>query len=142
MNSLKQVQLDNRGTKALFLVTKNTRDFWSDWTKKTKTKERAAVFAELVFRIQEKGIQWAINASKLKVLDGNIGLIEIKNFEGVQRVLCYMPENEPLYIIMLKNFEGHQGSDKIPPALLKQYKRLAKDAAELLEKELNNGDLT
>lgn len=142
MYRIESVQLDKYGTKALFLVSESGHNFWSEWAKKKATKATAVNFASLIFRVQEKGLSWAIQTSKLRVIDGNLKMVEIKNFDGVWRVLCYMDETDLDNAIMLKRFRGHQGSNRIPPEILKQGKHLAEIAENILKEEKNHDNLT
>lgn len=141
MHHIKSIQIDKKGTTALFLVSEGGHDFWSDWAKKKATRSLAAKFGSIIFRIQEKGTRWAVQSNKLRVLNGNIGVAEIKGFEGVWRVLCYIEDSDLSNAVMLKAFRGHQGSDQIPPEIIRQGNRLAGIAKEILKEEISNGSL-
>ena len=142
MYHIKSIQLDTEGTVAFFLVSENDRDFLTGWKEKKQTKEVGANFIRLLININRHGYDWAFSSSKLKHLDGNLGLVEIKGFRGIWRVLSYLHESDQKQMVMLREFRGHQGSDKVPASLLEECRRLAEVAKRLIERELDNGDDT
>lgn len=138
---IKQVTLDEQGTIARFLATESDRDFWSDWEKKKNTKDVAKKFAILYSRILKYGIQWAITACRLTVIRGDVHLMEIKGFYGVQRVACYFHHKENANTwVLIESFRGHQGSNKIEPSRLERLIVKAAQAKKLIEKEQLNDD--
>ena len=141
MYHIQVVRLNEKGIHALFLVPESNHEFWSDWVKKKSTKQVALGFASLITRIQAYGVAWAVKTNKLKTIDGNLGVVELKNFEGVWRALCYLQnENQQNRLVMLKEFRGHQGSDTIPPDILEQCRKLSEVARKLMMEERNNED--
>lgn len=140
MYHIKSIQVNEQGVEALFLVSENNRDFWTDWKQDKRTLVIAKNFIELFIRIVNNGTRWAIATGKLKILDGNRGLIEMKNFGGVQRVLCYIHAEEPVNMVMLEEFEGHKGGSKIPASTMKRCSEKAAKARRLLEGEDSGKD--
>jgi len=132
------VQLNDSNDRALFLVTDSERTFWNKWLGQSKTMQIAHSFRSLLLRIQENGWRWAVDTGKMRVLDGNLCLAEIKSFSGVWRVVCYYSQERTAQIVLLDAFRGHQGSDRIPPGSIEKYKKLAFEAERLLKKENND----
>jgi len=129
------VKLNDQGAQALFLVSESNRNFLSGWAKGKRTKAVAKNFTTLLLLIEKHGFGWALNSGKLICVDGDLGLFEMRSFSGVWRVACYF-HSESWQMVMLKEFRGHQGSNRIPPGVLKDCKTLAREAKSAMERRL------
>lgn len=69
---------------------------------------------------------------KLRCLDQETGLYEVKGFDGVAREMAYIVCKEPLRIVLLYRFKGHQGSGNIHKEI-KSARKLALEASVQLE---------
>lgn len=137
--SVKHVALDNLGNTAIFLVSKSGRDFLTEWSKDKRTRETAKRFVALFVRIKNVGVNWALKSSKARVIDGKVGLLEIKNFDDTWRVLCYFHVRTETDLVLLEEFKGHSGSAKIPPSILARCTQKAAIAKGLLEADNDKG---
>lgn len=77
------------------------------------------------------GIKPSCATGKMHLLDAEIGLYELKGYDGANREMAYVLYSEPLEIVPLFSFKGHQGSGKIHSEI-KKAKPLAKIAMGLL----------
>lgn len=68
---------------------------------------------------------------KLRLLDAELGLYELKGYSGVNREMAYILYQEPLRIVLLFSFKGHQGSGNIHSEI-KKARPIARAAKELL----------
>ena len=80
-----------------------------------KESRRHAGFSNLsnqIGRICSYGVQKAVSTSKLRLLDAEAKLYEIKHYEETYRYLCYI-DPDYLVIVLLREFQGHKGSGNI-----------------------------
>ena len=79
-------------------------------------------------KIIDYGVATSCQTKKLRCLDSETGLYEIKGFDGAAREMAYIVCKDPKRIVLLHRFKGHQGSGNIHGELLKA-KKLAREAA-------------
>lgn len=99
-------------------------------------KKKQTVFRDLattITRIRAYGITPSLQSSKLRLIDSSLNLYEIKNFSGVNRVMCCITDSGEMILIVLFHFYGHQGTGKIPKQTLEKAKRLAREAMALVK---------
>jgi len=138
MYRIKSIRLDEEGTQSLFLVSENSRDFLTEWAKEKRTKSVAKSLTSLLIRMYKNGLDWALSSGKLRIIDGNLGFVELRDFSGVWRVACYLPNIKSKQMVLLREFRGHQGSNKIPPAVFEDCLQLVNEARDAFKKEMLN----
>ena len=84
-------------------------------------------------KIIDYGVATSCQTQKLRCLDSETGLYEIKGFDGAAREMAYIVCKDPAHIVLLHRFRGHQGSGNIHREI-KQTKRLALEASAQLER--------
>lgn len=98
---------------------------------KTPRKKQAAVnLINQIDKIISHGIKASCATGKLRLLDAELGLYELKGYSGVNREMAYILYQEPLRIVLL-SFKGHQGSGNIHSEI-KKARPIARAAKELL----------
>ena len=81
---------------------------------KTPRKKQAAVnLINQIDKIISHGIKASCATGKLRLLDAELGLYELKGYSAVNREMAYILYQEPLKIVLLFSFKGHQGSGNI-----------------------------
>lgn len=99
---------------------------------KTPRKKQAAVnLINQIDKIISHGIKASCATGKLRLLDAELGLYELKGYSGVNREMAYILYQEPLRIVLLFSFKGHQGSGNIHSEI-KKARPIARAAKELL----------
>lgn len=89
------------------------------------------LFSQLA-KIIDYGVAVSCRTEKLRCLDQETGLYEIKGFDGVAREMAYIVCKEPPRIVLLYRFRGHQGSGNIHKEI-KSARKLALEASVQLE---------
>lgn len=99
---------------------------------KPRAKKQAAVnLINQIDKIISHGIKASCATGKLRLLDAELGLYELKGYSGVNREMAYILYQEPLKIVLLFSFKGHQGSGNIHSEI-KKARPIARAAKELL----------
>ena len=75
--------------------------------------------------------KWACDSSKARILDGGIGLLELKNFGATWRIACYLSRQRGDKFVVLEAFRAHSGTNRIPPDVMKKLRNLAKATKDL-----------
>ena len=83
-------------------------------------------------KIIDYGVAVSCRTEKLRCLDQETGLYEVKGFDGVAREMAYIVCKEPPRIVLLYRFRGHQGSGNIHKEI-KSARKLALEASVQLE---------
>ena len=84
-------------------------------------------------KIIDDGVATSCQTQKLRCLDSETGLYEIKGFDGAAREMAYIVCKDPAHIVLLHRFRGHQGSGNIHREI-KQTRKLALEASAQLER--------
>ena len=84
-------------------------------------------------KIIDYGVATSCQTQKLRCLDSETGLYEIKGFDGAAREMAYIVCKDPAHIVLLHRFRGHQGSVNIHREI-KQTRKLALEASAQLER--------
>lgn len=84
-------------------------------------------------KIIDYGVATSCQTQKLRCLDSETGLYEIKGFDGAAREMAYIVCKDPAHIVLLHRFRGHQGSGNIHREI-KQTRKLALEASAQLER--------
>lgn len=80
---------------------------------KTPRKKQAAVnLINQIDKIISHGIKASCATGKLRLLDAELGLYELKGYSGVNREMAYILYQEPLRIVLLFSFKGASGKRK------------------------------
>ena len=108
--------------------------FIGDLQSSGKTIDRASLISKSAKRIAMGGIEWAIVSRKLRKIDSDLALFEMKINKSVIRVMTYIHEEEtPVYLF---DFDGHQGkTGKIPQSYIDKGREMAIHAAECMRSE-------
>ena len=92
-----------------------------------------------VKRILDYGVETSCKTNKLRKINQVPGLYEIKGYSGVKREMAYILCRKPPKVVLLFQFDGHQGSGNAHKEIDKA-KPLVLAASGLLEKELGNAN--
>lgn len=92
-----------------------------------------------VKRILDYGVETSCKTNKLRKINQVPGLYEIKGYSGVKREMAYILCRKPPEVVLLFQFDGHQGSGNAHKEIDKA-KPLVLAASGLLEKELGNAN--
>ena len=105
---------------------------WSHDPKKRQMLQKLIVHLR---KICQYGITTSCRTDKLRMLDSKTGLYEIKGFDGVNREMscCITEQGGVARIALLFPFRGHQGGDKIKPAVMERGKELSCIAKSLMK---------
>lgn len=90
-------------------------------------------------RILDYGVEVSCRTTKLRKISQVPGLYEIKGYSGVKREMVYILCTKPPEIVLLFQFDGHQGNGNIHKDIDKA-KPLVLAASALLTSELNSID--
>ena len=125
------------GVKVFCLATRaSEKDFVDKWGLDAGQQESFERFVSVVKRIGERGPLVMAKTQRLRCIDGNLGLYEIKNFYKAMRVMAVIRQNT----VLLFRYEAHKGgAGNNDPKMMKRARQRAKTACELLEKELGEG---
>jgi hypothetical protein len=115
----------------LVLSQVGKKDFIGGWY--PKKKDRLKGLEVFLARIGKYSIEHAQKNGLIRYLS-ELGLYELKNFFGADRIMCHIEESQGL--ILLFDFTGHQGKGSgIDRSVKEKAVRLKGIVLELLEKE-------
>lgn len=110
----------------------SAQDFLLKLKKGKGDRGRYQEIVQVADRIDSKGED--VYRSKIRTLDASLSLIEIKVDRKVIRVMAHMHlidgRRRP---ILLFDFDGHQGSNRIPPHIMNRARKLASIAGRCAE---------
>lgn len=117
--------------------TSEERDFLKRMEESPKHKERFRLIKRAIEKMFDRGIDACLKRKNfLRQLDGDIGLFEAKVAGQVIRVMTYLHRwTGGIGMVLLFDFNGHQGNDKIPKQLMEKGRRLAREAKACIERE-------
>lgn len=116
------------GSSVLVLSPDGRDDFLSKMKARRGDRSRYRLIVRAVSRIVQRG-EAPFRETMVRVLDSELSLIEIKIPGQVIRVMAYRGER----LVLLFDFDGHQGSGKIATKDLERGRTLAKHAKNALE---------
>ena len=88
-------------------------------------------------RILDYGAETSCKTNKLRKISKVPGLYEIKGYSGIKREMAYILCRKPPEVVLLFQFDGHQGSGNAHKEI-DRAKPLVLAASDLLEKELRD----
>lgn len=97
-----------------------------------RTRGSAIKLIKQIDKIIAYGMQTSCATNKMRLLDAKTGLYELKGYDGAHREMTYILVRDPLEIVLLFSFRGHQGSGNIH-AEIKKATPLAVIASKLLK---------
>ena len=113
------------------------RDFLDKWMANKQEQESLENFKAVVTRIAQHGITKMSNSTKVRCIDGNLDLYEIRNYFSTDRVMAVIRGE----MVLLLRYEAHRGGNKKNSSkVMKRTMKLAKIAQELLEEEFGGKD--
>ena len=128
------------GNPILVLRPEGGTDFLEKMKSKPKELQRYRLITRMVARIQFDGPKKYIGRM-VRVLDSELSLFELKVAGQVIRVMAYIYQPYAGHrIVLLFDFNGHQGSNKIPGHLMKKGRDLAEIARKNLEEDMRDGN--
>ena len=89
-----------------------------------RLKESCHKLFKQVEKIIDHGVVASCLTGKLRCLDSEIGLYEVKGFDGAAREMAHIVCKDSAHIVLLRRFKGHQGGGNIHKEI-----KLAKDLA-------------
>lgn len=116
------------GSSVLVLSPDGRDDFLSKMKARRGDRSRYRLIVRAVSRLVQRG-EAPFRETMVRVLDSELSLIEIKVPGQVIRIMAYRGEK----LVLLFDFDGHQGSGKIATKDLERGRMLAKHAKSALE---------
>lgn len=126
------------GMKILILMPEDDQeDFLEVLERDPKQHDRVHLIQRTLEKLYERGIAASIKGHHIRFLKNCASLAEIAVLGKVIRVMVYINRDEQSdpKPVLLFDFDGHQGSDKIPGNLREKGKRLAAIARLCMEEE-------
>lgn len=123
-------------SRVLVLARCGKPDFMEELVSDPKSQQKAKLILETMCKIENRGVDSCLGRSNfIRMLDGNVGLAEVKIGGKVIRVMCHVGTiNDRTETVLLFDFKGHGGkSGSIPKGMIKKGKRLASIARKCLE---------
>ncbi len=111
----------------------------SPFEKMVRNKKDSDVAVNLINqikRILDYGVEASCKVNKLRKINQVPGLYEVKGYSGVKREMAYILCRKPPEVVLLFQFDGHQGSGNVHKEIDKA-KPLVSAASRLLKEELN-----
>lgn len=124
-------------TRIFALAKAGKEDFLEKLERKPKSHERLRLILGTVEKVSARGLSACIGAGNfVRLLDGSLGLAEVKVSGKVIRVMCYCQTGKEELLVLLFDFDGHKGkSGAIAPDIMDKGRKLARIAGELAGKE-------
>lgn len=123
------------GNPILVLRRKGSPDFLEKMQVDRKSQDRYRLIVQMVAKVQFHGPAKFLG-KLVRLLDSGLSLFELKVAGKVIRVMAYIHQPHGSHrIVLLFDFNGHQGSGKIPAHVMRRGKELAKIARRSLEEE-------
>lgn len=123
-------------TEILVLAREGSKDFMERMRDDPRQHERLKLIIDLVEKVCERGVKRCIGRSNfIRMLDEDVGLAELKYRGSAVRVMVYVSREGEMSIVLLCDFKGHGGSDRIQPGKIKKGRYLASIARECMEEE-------
>lgn len=120
------------GTDVLVLMPEsNDEDFLERMEASPKGRGRFRLILRTIEKIGQAGIAMSRHVGFIRTIDGPLGLVEVAVSGKVVRVMSYLHDESAL--VLLFDFDGHQGSDKIKRKDLERGRRLAAIARKCME---------
>jgi hypothetical protein len=116
---------------------KDRKDFYDKLAGDKKNKGYSIQLLKTLRKISQHGIPRSLIVGTLKQLDTDSALYEVRVLPGTFRVYAYVG-SEPYQIVLIKDFIGHKGSDKIPQESIKSMKKQAQNIKEYILKGVND----
>lgn len=113
----------------------------SSFEKLVKDKRHCDIAVNLINqikRILDYGTEVSCKTNKLRKINQVPGLYEVKGYSGVKREMAYILCRKSPEIVLLFQFDSHQGAGNIHKEIDKA-KPLVLEASRLLEEELAGG---
>lgn len=112
-------------------------DFLERMERDRKRNERFKLIRLAIKKICERGIGRCVGKRNfVKPLDSCLGLCEVRVAGHVIRVMTYLHSWKcGQGLVLLFDFDGHQGSDRISRSQMDKGRRLAKEARACIERE-------
>ncbi len=123
------------GVRILVLAKEDRRDFLEKLEENPKSAERFELVCRTYEKITQRGVGRCVGKQNfVRVLEGNLGLVEVKVGNTRIRVMSYLHGfGEDQELVLMFDFTGHQGSDNIESSDMKKGRKLAKVARECME---------
>lgn len=127
------------GNPILVLRPIGSKDFLERMRDKPKQRDHYKLIVRMVARVQYDGPKRYIG-KLIRLLDSELSLYELKVGGRVIRVMAYIYQPYGSHrVVLLFDFDGHQGSGKIPPEMMEKARKLARIARETLEEGIKDG---
>ena len=125
------------GGRILVLAKEGKRDFLEKLEMSPKSSERYELICSAYEKITQRGVNRCVGRQNfVRVLEGSLGLVEVKVGNTRIRVMSYLHDSrEDKELILMFDFTGHQGSNRIEDSDMKKGRKLAKIAKECMEEE-------
>lgn len=123
------------GVRILVLAKEGRRDFLEKLEENPKGAERFELVCRAYEKIIQRGVSRCVGRQNfVRVLEGSLGLVEVKVGNTRIRVMSYLHgSGADQELVLMFDFTGHQGSDRIEGSDMKRGRKLAKIARECME---------
>lgn len=123
------------GGQILVLAKEGKRDFLEKLGRSPKSADRFELICRAYEKIVQRGVSRCVGRQNfIRVLEGGLGLVEVKVGNTRIRVMSYLHgSGADQELVLMFDFTGHQGSDGIEDSDIKKGRRLAKIARECME---------
>ena len=125
------------GGRILVLAREGRKDFLEELGESPKSSERFELICRTYEKIVRRGVSRCVGRQNfVRVLEGSIGLVEVKVGGTRIRVMSYLHGSEAgRELVLMFDFTGHQGSGKIGRDVMDRGRKLASIARECMEEE-------
>ena len=107
------------------------KDFLEEMEAMPDRRTRFRLIIRTMEKIGQIGVLTSRRVGFVRMLDNRVGLVEVAVPGKVIRVMTYSHGDN--HLVLLFDFDGHQGSDKIKQKDLARGKRLARIARQCME---------
>jgi hypothetical protein len=124
------------GTEIRVLAREGSKDFLEKMHDDPRQCQKLKLIVNLIEKICERGVRKCIGRSNfIRMLDEEVGLAELKYRGSAIRAMVYVDQAGEMSIVLLFDFKGHGGSDRIQPGKMSKGRSLARIARDCMEEE-------
>ena len=125
------------GGRILVLAKEGRKDFLEELGADPKGSERFELICRTYEKIAQRGVDRCVGRQNfVRVLEGSLGLVEVKVGNTRIRVMSYLHgSGASQKLVLMFEFTGHQGTGKIGKKDMRRGRELASIARECMEKE-------
>lgn len=125
------------GGRILVLAREGRRDFLEELEEDPRNFEKFELICRTYEKISQRGLSRCVGKQNfVRVLEGGIGLVEVKVGSTRIRVMSYLHgSGTGQELVLMFEFTGHQGTGRIEKGVMRRGRQLASIARECMEEE-------